>query len=48
MCQLEIAHLLKFINDEEFASCESDVTSISRLLAGLKKSLKEKENKINS
>jgi four helix bundle protein len=45
MCQLEIAHLLAYISDEELNNCENNLINISRLLAGLKKSL---EGKINN
>ena len=42
MCQLEIAHLLAYISDEELKNSENNLINISRLLAGLKKSLEEK------
>ena len=42
MCQLEIAHLLAYISDEELRNSENNLINISRLLAGLKKSLEEK------
>ena len=43
MCQLEIAHLLAYISDEELNNSENNLINISRLLAGLKKSLEEKK-----
>lgn len=42
MCQIEIAHLLAYISDDELKMSEEKATDISRLLAGLKKSLEEK------
>ena len=42
MCQLEIAHLLAYISDEELETNETNMVSLSRLLSGLKKSLEEK------
>ena len=45
MCQLEIAHALAYITDDDLTNSESEMTNISRLLAGLKKSLAEKVNK---
>ena len=45
MCQLEIAHLLAYISDEDLRIQEETLSNISRLLAGLKKSLVEKMNK---
>ena len=42
MCQLEIAHLLAYISDEELEENEARMVNISRLLSGLKKSLEEK------
>ena len=44
MCQLEIAHLLAYISDEDLRIQEEALSNISRLLAGLKKSLVEKMN----
>ena len=43
MCQLEIAHLLAYISDEELKTNEESLTNISRLLIGLRKSLEEKK-----
>ena len=48
MCQLEIAHLLAYISDEELKNCENNLINISRLLVGLKKSLEEKQNQHNN
>ena len=48
MCQLEIAHLLAYISDEELKNSENNLINISRLLAGLKKSLEEKQNQHNN
>lgn len=45
MCQLEIAHLLSYISDEDLRRNEEMMISISRLLSGLRKSLEEKMNK---
>ena len=45
MCQLEIAHLLEYISDEDLRIQEESMSNISRLLVGLKKSLVEKMNK---
>ena len=42
MCHLEIAHLLSYISDEELKISEIDMTNISRLLSGLKRSLEDK------
>jgi four helix bundle protein len=42
MCHLEIAHLLSYISDEELKKSEIDMTNISRLLSGLKRSLEDK------
>ena len=42
MCQIEIAHMLAYISDNELKMNEEKATDISRLLAGLKKSLEEK------
>jgi len=44
MCQLEIAHSLSYISDEELKASEANMTDISRLLSGLKKSLEDKIN----
>ena len=44
MCQLEIAHLLAYISDEELETNETNMVSLSRLLSGLKKSLEVKVN----
>ena len=46
MCQLEIAHILNYISDEEFKNNEESLVNTSRLLAGLKKSLEEKNNQL--
>ena len=48
MCQLEIAHLLAYISDEELKNSENNLINISRLLVGLKKSLEEKQNQHNN
>ena len=50
MCQIEIAHMLAYISDNELKMNEEKATDISRLLAGLKKSLEEKKgiNQINN
>ena len=45
MCQLEIAHMLTYISDEELRICEEKMILVSRLLSGLKRSLEEKLNK---
>lgn len=45
MCQLEIAHLLSYMSDEELKRNEEMMISISRQLSGLKKSLEEKMDK---
>lgn len=45
MCQLEIAHLLSYISDEELKRNEEIMISISRQLSGLKKSLEDKIDK---
>ncbi len=45
MCQLEIAHSLSYISDEELKTNEANMVEISRLLSGLKKSLEDKSNK---
>ena len=37
MCQLEIAHELHFINDEQIHEAETRTTVIAQLLSGLKK-----------
>ena len=42
MCQLEIAHQLSYISDEELKLNEASMVEISRLLSGLKKSLEDK------
>ena len=42
MCQLEIAHLLAYISEEDLRNNEKALANISRLLVGLKKSLEEK------
>ena len=39
MCQIEIAHQLKYISDESFTAIESDVTVIAKQLSGLRKSI---------
>ena len=44
MCQLEIAHSLSYISDEELRINEASMIEVSRLLSGLKKSLEEKIN----
>ena len=44
MCQLEIAHLLAYISNEELETSEASMAELSRLLSGLKKSLEEKLN----
>ena len=48
MCQLEIAHLLGYISDDELASSETNMAEMSRLLSGLKKSLEEKVKSKNN
>ena len=45
MCQLEIAHLLAYISDEDLRNQEKAMSSISRLLVGLRKSLEVKIKK---
>ena len=45
MCQLEMAHMLDYISDEELSENETYMKDISRLLSGLKKSLEDKINK---
>ena len=42
MCHLEIAHLLKYISEEDLKNSEETMVNISRLLCGLKKSLEDK------
>ena len=42
MCQLEIAHLLTYISEENLRNSEKMMANISRLLLGLRKSLEEK------
>ena len=48
MCQLEIAHLLKYISDKELNNNEINMANISRLLSGLKKSFEDKINNTNN
>ena len=48
MCQLEIAHLLAYISDEELKNNETNLANTSRLLSGLKKSFEDKLNKNNN
>ena len=47
MCQLEIAHLLEYISDNDLKTTEEKLTVISRLLGGLKKNFENKMNKSN-
>ena len=42
MCQLEIAHLLTYISEENLRNSEKIMANISRLLLGLRRSLEEK------
>lgn len=48
MCQLEIAHLLAYISDEDLKSNEEKMAVLARKLLGLKKSLEEKLNRQNN
>ncbi len=48
MCQLEIAHLLAYISDEDLKSNEEKMAVIARKLLGLKKSLEDKLNRQNN
>lgn len=47
MCQLEIAHILNYITEEQLKDNENSMVNISRMLSGLKKSLEEKANNNN-
>ncbi len=48
MCQLEIAHLLAYISDEDLKSNEEKMAVLARKLLGLKKSLEDKLNRQNN
>ncbi|MBQ9656366.1 MAG: four helix bundle protein [Prevotella sp.] len=47
MCQLELAETLKYITPEQLHTQEIKIKEIARMLLGLKKTLEDKQNKIN-
>ena len=44
MCQLEIAHKLGYISDEELQIQETKIATIAKMVLGLRKNLEEKLN----
>ena len=44
MCQLEIAHRLGYISDEELQIQETKIATIAKMVLGLRKNLEEKLN----
>ena len=44
MCQLEIAHRLGYISDEELQKQDTQIATIAKMVLGLRKNLEEKLN----
>ena len=44
MCQLEIAHKLGYISDEELQTQDTKIATLAKLILGLRKNLEEKLN----
>ena len=44
MCQLEIAHKLGYISDEELQTQDTKIATLAKMILGLRKNLEEKLN----